>query len=102
MRKSAESADGQNAESGGLAEKGKTSSRGGSRAREVPRWNIAAERGLSSGTPGDSNERRRSSRWARHEVSERLNTRIKMETRRSMKKKFLLEEKIFVSKVLIN
>jgi len=77
VRKSVESADGQNAESGGLAEKGRTSIRGGSMARKAPRWNIAAERGLSSGTPGDSNERRRSSRWARQEDSERLNTRRK-------------------------
>ena len=43
VRKSAESADGQNAEGGGAAEKGRTSRRGGSRLREAPRWNIAAE-----------------------------------------------------------
>ena len=34
MRKSAESADGQNAEGGGLAEKGRTSSRGGSKKKK--------------------------------------------------------------------
>ena len=61
MRKSAESADGQNAEDGRLAEKGRTLSRRGSRERDIPRENIAGERGLSSGTPGASNERRRSS-----------------------------------------
>jgi len=37
MRKSAESADGQKAEGGGLAEKGRTSSRGGSRERKALR-----------------------------------------------------------------